>query len=79
MTFTNAQPLFTRLECPNQCQGSNIEQAEVFHDEYYIIDGHYLEWQGFVAVRSTTTGVDILLLIGVFVMYQAHSSSHDNV
>mmetsp|Transcript_11818 Transcript_11818/g.19170 ORF Transcript_11818/g.19170 Transcript_11818/m.19170 type:complete len:100 (-) Transcript_11818:131-430(-) len=91
ITFTNAHPSFTRLECPRQRrQGMNLEDAEVFHDEYYNMDGHSIEWQGHESLETSTKSpfvtsswccriAMILLLIGVFVLYQAHSSSHDEV
>ena len=91
VTFTNAHPSLTRLECPCQRrQGMNLEHAEVFHDEYYNMDGHSIEWQGHESLETSTKSpfvtsswccriAMILLLIGVFVLYQAHSSSHDEV
>ena len=77
------------LEHLSQCQMKNQEQNEVFHTEYYNMDGHSLKLKNEESAPVTTkinkppmslpvTCIAIgLLFITVFVMHQTYSSNDD--
>ena len=90
-SLADAYPLSNRsLEYPvQQRQVTNLEQTtEVSYHEYYSMDGYYLghqdratsdTWAKSPLVFPVAFFAVIVLLIGVFMVYQAQGSSDDKV